>query len=154
MLREIKVALRQLAKTPGFTVIAVITVALAIGATTAVLSLVNGLLVRPLPYREPRQIVLLLQHFKSQNLDRIPVSPPEFKDYETRARSFEKLERKIKASGHHADHRETLAVEKKFRPDDVRIAVEPALPQSRADYDDIVPAQCAFFRLEKSALNR
>jgi putative ABC transport system permease protein len=91
MLREIKVALRQLAKTPGFTVIAVITVALAIGATTAVLSLVNGLLVRPLPYREPRQIVLLLQHFKSQNLDRIPVSPPEFTDYETRAHSFEKL---------------------------------------------------------------
>src|SRR6266511_4114045 len=91
MLREIKVALRQLTKTPGFTVIAVITVALAIGATTAVLSLVNGLLVRPLPYREPQQLILLLQHFKSQNLERIPVSPPEFKDYETRARSFEKL---------------------------------------------------------------
>src|SRR5512132_2857484 len=91
MLSEIKVALRQLAKTPGFTVIAVITVALAIGATTAVLSLVNGLLVRPLPYREPQQLVLLLQHFKSQNLERIPVSPPEFKDYETRAHSFEKL---------------------------------------------------------------
>jgi putative ABC transport system permease protein len=91
MLREIKIALRQLAKTPGFTVIAVITVALAIGATTAVLSLVNGLLIRPLPYREPQQLILLLQHFKSQNLERIPVSPPEFKDYETRARSFEKL---------------------------------------------------------------
>ena len=91
MLREIKVALRQLAKTPGFTIIAVLTIALAIGATTAVLSLVNGLLVRPLPYREPQQLILLLQHFKSQNLERIPVSPPEFKDYETRARSFEKL---------------------------------------------------------------
>ncbi len=91
MLREIKLALRRLAKSPGFTVIAVITVALAIGATTAVLSLVNGLLVRPLPYRAPQRLVLLLQHFKSQNLERIPVSPPEFKDYETRAHSFEKL---------------------------------------------------------------
>ena len=91
MLEEIKLALRRLAKSPGFTVIAVITVALAIGATTAVLSLVNGLLVRPLPYREPQQLILLLQHFKSQNLERIPVSPPEFKDYETRAHSFEKL---------------------------------------------------------------
>src|SRR5919106_4709051 len=91
MLREIKLALRRLAKSPGFTVIAVLTIALAIGATTAVLSLVNGLLVRPLPYREPHQLVLLLQHFKSQNLERIPVSPPEFKDYETRAHSFEKL---------------------------------------------------------------
>ena len=91
MLGEIKLALRRLAKSPGFTVIAVLTVALAIGATTAVLSLVNGLLVRPLPYREPQQLILLLQHFKSQNLERIPVSPPEFKDYETRAHSFEKL---------------------------------------------------------------
>jgi putative ABC transport system permease protein len=91
MLSEIKFALRQLAKSPGFTVIAVSTVALAIGATTAVLSLVNGLLIRPLPYREPQRLVLLLQHFKSQNLDRIPVSPPEFKDYEMRAHSFEKL---------------------------------------------------------------
>jgi putative ABC transport system permease protein len=91
MLTEIRLVSRQLAKSPGFTVIAVSTVALAIGATTAVLSLVNGLLVRPLPYREPQQIILLLQHFKSQNLERLPVSPPEFKDYETRAHSFEKL---------------------------------------------------------------
>src|SRR5881396_1346147 len=91
MLKDIRLSLRQLLKQPAFTAIAVITVALAIGATTAVLSLVNGLLVRPLPYRDPQQLILLLQHFKSQNLDRIPVSPPEFKDYETRARSFEKL---------------------------------------------------------------
>ena len=39
----------------------------------------------------PQQLVLLLQHFKSQNLERIPVSPAEFVDYETRAHSFEKL---------------------------------------------------------------
>src|SRR5512132_2722320 len=91
MLKDVRFALRQLLKQPAFTAIAVVTVALAIGATTAVLSLVNGLLVRPLPYREPQQLILLLQHFKSQNLERIPVSPPEFKDYETRARSFEKL---------------------------------------------------------------
>src|SRR6266704_3677346 len=91
MFKDLRFALRQLIKQPAFTAIAVITVALAIGATTAVLSLVNGLLVRPLPYREPQQLILLLQHFKSQNLERIPVSPPEFKDYETRARSFEKL---------------------------------------------------------------
>ena len=91
MLKDIRFASRQLLKQPAFTAIAVLTVALAIGATTAVLSLVNGLLVRPLPYRDPQQLVLLLQHFKSQNLERIPVSPPEFKDYETRARNFEKL---------------------------------------------------------------
>src|SRR5205823_14241313 len=91
MIKDLQFALRQLIKQPEFTTIAVLTLALAIGATTAVLSLVNALLIRPLPYRQPQQLVLLLQHFKSQNLERIPVSPPEFLDYETRARSFEKL---------------------------------------------------------------
>jgi putative ABC transport system permease protein len=91
MLRDLRFALRQLLKQPGFTLIAVVTVALAIGANTAVLSLVNALLVRPLPYRDSQQLVLLLQHFKSQNLERIPVSPAEFVDYETRAQSFGKL---------------------------------------------------------------
>src|SRR4029453_2761033 len=91
MLKDLQFALRQLAKQPAFTFIAVMTIALAIGATTAVLSLVNALLVRPLPYREPQRLVLLLEHFKSQNLHRLPVSPPEFVDYETRAHSFEKL---------------------------------------------------------------
>src|SRR6059058_4771051 len=91
MFKDLRFALRQLLKQWGFTAIAVLTLALAIGATTAVLSLVNALLIRPLPYRQPQQLVLLLQHFKSQNLERIPVSPPEFLDYETRARSLEKL---------------------------------------------------------------
>ena len=91
MLKDIRFSFRQLIKQPAFTAIAVLTIALAIGATTAVLSLVNGLLVRPLPYRDSQHLVLLLQHFKSQNLERIPVSPAEFKDYETRAHSFEKL---------------------------------------------------------------
>jgi putative ABC transport system permease protein len=90
-MNDLRYALRQLVKSPGFTAAAVLTLALAIGANTAVLSLVNAMLIRPLPYRESRQLVLLLQHFKSQNLERIPVSPPEFVDYETRAHSFEKL---------------------------------------------------------------
>src|SRR4029077_15411242 len=88
---DLRYALRQLAKSPGFTVVAVLTLALAIGANTAVLSLVNALLIRPLPYRAPQSLVLLLQHFKTQNLERIPVSPAEFGDYESRAQSFERL---------------------------------------------------------------
>src|SRR4029077_15022400 len=91
MLKDLRFALRQLVKQWGFTAIAVLTLALAIGATTAVLSLVNALLVRPLPYRAPQQLVLLLQHFHAQNLERIPVSPPEYIDYETRVRGLEKI---------------------------------------------------------------
>lgn len=91
MLQEMRFAFRSLIKTPAFAFIAILTLALAISANTAVLSLVNALLIRPLPFREPQQLILLLQHFKAQNLERIPVSPPEFVDYETRAKSFEKL---------------------------------------------------------------
>jgi putative ABC transport system permease protein len=89
MLNEIKVALRGLLKSPGFTAIAIATLALAIGATTAVVSLVNALLVRPLPYHEPSKLVLLWQHFYLQGLERIPVSAPEFRDYKTHAHSFD-----------------------------------------------------------------
>jgi hypothetical protein len=89
MLNEIKVALRGLLKSPGFTAIAIATLALAIGATTAAVSLVNALLVRPLPYHEPSKLVLLWQHFYLQGLERIPVSAPEFPDYKTQAHSFD-----------------------------------------------------------------
>jgi putative ABC transport system permease protein len=82
MLSEIKVALRGLLKSPGFTVIAIATLALAIGATTSVFSLINALLVRPLPYQQPSKLVLIWERFAAQGLDRIPVSLPEYLDLE------------------------------------------------------------------------
>src|SRR5215467_6038386 len=82
MLSEIKVALRGLAKSPGFTAIAVATLALAIGANSAVFSLINALLVRPLPYQEPSRIALIWEQFKTQGLERIPCSPPEYLELE------------------------------------------------------------------------
>src|ERR1044071_9211676 len=82
---------RQLVKSPGFTTVAILTVALAIGANTAVLSLVNALLIRPLPYESPNQLVLLWERFPPQGLERIPVSAPEYLDYERELTSFEKI---------------------------------------------------------------
>src|SRR5215471_5227298 len=89
MLSEIKVALRGLAKSPGFTAIAIATLALAIGANSAVFSLVNALLIRPLPYRSADQLVLLWEKFPAQGLDRIPVSAPEYLDYAKQVQSME-----------------------------------------------------------------
>src|SRR5256885_10256065 len=91
MLSEIKVALRGLLKSPGFTIIAIATLALAIGANSAVLSLVNALLIRPLPYRAPSDLVLLWERFPAQGLERIPVSAPEYVDYEKQTTSFDKI---------------------------------------------------------------
>lgn len=87
MLSEIKVALRGLAKNPGFTVIAIATLALAIGATTAVVSLVNALLVRPLSYENPAKLVLIREQFKALGLENLPVSTPEYVDLERKVRS-------------------------------------------------------------------
>lgn len=91
MSSDIKTALRGLAKSPVFTAIAIATLALAIGANTAVLSLVNALLIRPLPYKDPQNLVLLWERFPPQGLERIPVSAPEFVDYEKQATSFDKI---------------------------------------------------------------
>ncbi|HKP92595.1 MAG TPA: ABC transporter permease, partial [Chthoniobacterales bacterium] len=81
MIQSIRLAFRSLFKTPGFTAVGIITIALAIGANTAVFSLVNALLIRPLPYRASEQLLLLWEKFPAQNLERIPVSAPEYMDY-------------------------------------------------------------------------
>src|SRR6266853_5029580 len=56
-MNDLKFALRQLAKNPGFTAVAVLTLALGIGANTAIFSVINAIVVRPLPFREPEHLV-------------------------------------------------------------------------------------------------
>lgn len=88
MFQEFRLALRLLAKNPLFALVGIITLALGIGATTAVFTLVNALLIKPLPYRAPERLVLLFEQFKAQGLDRIPVSPPEYLDYQRETTKF------------------------------------------------------------------
>jgi putative ABC transport system permease protein len=89
MIQDLRLAFRSLINTPGFTFVAVLTVALAIGANTTVFSLVNALLLRPLHYKNPQELVLLWEKFSAQGLDRIPVSAPEYFDYEKEIKSLE-----------------------------------------------------------------
>ncbi|PYK15832.1 MAG: ABC transporter permease, partial [Verrucomicrobia bacterium] len=85
---DLRYALRQLVKSPAFSTVAILTLALAIGATTAVLSLINGLLIKPLRYRDPTKLVLLWEQFTTQGLERIPVSAPEYVDFEKETHIF------------------------------------------------------------------
>src|SRR6476619_2623086 len=90
MLNDFRYALRQLIKAPSFTIVAILTLALGIGACTAIFSVVNGVLLRPLDYPAPEQIVVL----KETNLPEFPefsVSPPNYLDWEKQLKSFSSI---------------------------------------------------------------
>src|SRR4026207_737162 len=89
ILADIRYGLRILLKQPGFTLVAVVTLALGIGANTAIFSLVNSILLRPLPFREPDRVVRLIQASPKLGLDTWGVSQADFAAYREQNRSFE-----------------------------------------------------------------
>src|SRR5262245_14549919 len=91
LLQDIRYALRMLLKKPGFTVVAVITLALGIGANTAIFSVVNGVLLRPLPYKEPDRLVRIYSEFPTMNLRKFWISVPEYLDIQKEASSWDSI---------------------------------------------------------------
>ncbi len=81
MISDFKYAFRTLTKTPGFTIIAVITLALAIGANTAIFSLINDLFLRGLSFKEPRRVVHFFSNAPDGKLIDLPLSLPRFQHY-------------------------------------------------------------------------
>src|SRR5580658_2604792 len=88
-MRNFRLALNQLRKAPSFSLTIVLTLALGIGATTAVFSLVEGVLLRPLPFRDPQRLVLLGDRL-GDGLQ-LGVTPPEVATYEHAARAFSSI---------------------------------------------------------------
>jgi hypothetical protein len=83
---DIRLALRRLRRTPGFTLVAVLTLALGIGANTAIFSVVNAALLRPLPYPDAQRIVRL---YATRDGGRGTVSPPDFTDWREQTGVFQ-----------------------------------------------------------------
>jgi putative ABC transport system permease protein len=91
LLRDIQYGIRNLLKRPGFTAIAVITLVLGIGANTAIFSVVNGVLLRPLPYSDPGRLTQLWEASVKKGRGEIPASYPNFADWRDRNRVFEQV---------------------------------------------------------------
>jgi putative ABC transport system permease protein len=89
--QDLRYAFRMLRKNWGFTAVAVITLGLGIGANTAIFSVVNGVLLRPLPYREPKNLVRVYSEFPTMQLKKFWLSPPEFLDIQKEAKSWEAI---------------------------------------------------------------
>src|SRR5690242_4195367 len=90
VIQDIRYAIRTLLNAPGFTLGATLTLALGIGANTAIFSLIDGVLIRPLPYRDPSRLVRIHATEPDGN-SRMPITGPDFVDLRQRSRLIESM---------------------------------------------------------------
>src|SRR5256886_13477057 len=88
LLQDMRYALRMLAKNPAFTIVAIIALALGIGANSAIFSVVNAVLLRPLPFKHPEQLIMIWENAAHLGFPRNTPSPANFLDWQKQAQSF------------------------------------------------------------------
>jgi predicted permease len=93
LLRDLRIGVRTLFRSPGFSVLAVLVMALCLGATTALFSVVRGVLLEPLPFRDPSKLVMVYEHFpgSSSGSEYDQVSPADYYDWRSRTHGFEDI---------------------------------------------------------------
>ena len=91
LLQDLRYSFRSLARTPGFAILAILTLALGIGANSAIFSVINGVILKPLGYPNPDQLVMITSQFPGLGFDKFWVSPPEYFELRERARSFNEI---------------------------------------------------------------
>jgi predicted permease len=85
---DLRFAIRQLFKRPGFTAVAVLTLALGIGANTAIFSVIDGVLLRPAPFRDADRLMMVWETDRNSSTTREPASVPDYLDFRERSRRF------------------------------------------------------------------
>src|SRR6476620_11784330 len=94
-MQDIRAAIRALARRPGFAAVAIATLALGIGGNAAIFSIIDTVLLRPLPYPRPDRLVIPWEFSadveRKLGFDRLPASPGDVTDFRTGNRSFERL---------------------------------------------------------------
>ncbi|MEK6286967.1 MAG: ABC transporter permease [Acidobacteriota bacterium] len=91
LVQDLRYGLRMLIHKPGFAAVAVVTLALGIGANTAIFSVVNAVLLRPLPFNEPGKLVRIYTEFPTMNLRKFWMSAPEFLDIQNEGQSWDSI---------------------------------------------------------------
>ena len=86
--QDLRHAVRSLLRAPAFTLVTILTLALGIGANTAIFSIVNGVILRPLGYPKPEQLMYLTTQFPALGFDQFWVSPPEYFEFREMNQSF------------------------------------------------------------------
>jgi predicted permease len=88
LLRDVRHAARNLVRSPGFAIVTILTLALGIGANTAIFSVVNAVILRPLRYPQPDRLIYISSQFPQMGFDQFWVSPPELMEFQERTRAF------------------------------------------------------------------
>ena len=86
--QDLRQAIRGLLRAPAFAAVTILTLALGIGANTAIFSIVNGVILRPLPYPKPEQLMYLTTQFPAMGFTQFWVSPPEYFEFRELTQSF------------------------------------------------------------------
>ncbi len=137
--QDVRYGARMLRRSPGFTAVAVLTLALGVGANTAIFAVVNGIVLRPLPYAQPDRLVRVWESNPEKGWPTFSASHPNFLDWRAQSRSFERLAAQASAgftltsASGEADIVRGAAVTADFLP---ALGIEPAIGRNfRSDED-------------------